>query len=363
MQKKYNQVTPLITSTDIENVKNYLSSGGWITEHEVTKLFENDIKKYVKRQYAVAVPNGTIAIYLALLSAGIGKGDKVAVPNLTMIATINAIMWTGATPEIIDVDEELCMSFKQLSKINSLSAVIFVPLNGRTGLGKEIEQWCREKEILLIEDSAHALGSSYSNSLCGSLGDLSIFSFTPHKIITTGQGGMVLTDNEKFYNLLIDLKTFNREKDKSDWHKGFGLNFKFTDLQAALGRSQFLNLEKNIKNKIKNYHYFQENISDGLSKSIPFKKTETPWFNEMVLPDKETKNKLKDFLKINGIETRDFYPPISHQKYLKRYVKRSLHYSENISSRIIWLPSSNDLRKKDIVYISSKINDFIKSSK
>ena len=127
------QVEPEITNSDIDFVSDYLKSGSWITEHTVTKEFEENISKYVDRKYAIAVPNGTIAIYLSLLSLGITKGNRVAVPNLTMIATINAILWAGATPVLVDVDESLCMSLENLKKIKNLSAVIFVPLNGRVG--------------------------------------------------------------------------------------------------------------------------------------------------------------------------------------------------------------------------------------
>ena len=204
-----NQVEPNISSEDMESVSRYMQSGSWITEHKLTKDLEDKVATYVDRKYAVAVPNGTIAIYLALIASGIRDGHKVAVPNITMIATINAIIWAGAEPVIVDVDNTLCMSLDSLKKVPEINAVIFVPLNGRVGSGLEIQEYCKDKDIILIEDSAHALGSSYLNQKCGSLGSLSIFSFTPHKIITMGQGGMVLSDDENLYQKLIDIKTFN----------------------------------------------------------------------------------------------------------------------------------------------------------
>ena len=255
-----NQVEPNISNEDIESVSQYMQSGSWITEHKLTKEFEDKIASYVGRKYAVAVPNGTIAIYLALVASGIREGHKVAVPNITMIATINAIIWAGAEPVIVDIDNNLCMSLDSLKKVPDINAAIFVPLNGRVGSGLEIEEYCNDKDIVLIEDSAHALGSSYLNQKCGSLGSLSIFSFTPHKIITMGQGGLVLSDDENLYQKLIDVKTFNREKDKSDVHKGFGLNFKITDLQSALGLSQLSRLDSLIQKKKNIFQYFYENL-------------------------------------------------------------------------------------------------------
>ena len=239
-------------------------------------LISKEIKDYVDRKSAFSVPNGTIAIYLSILASGIKKGSRVAVPNLTMIATINAVLWAESIPVLVDVDETLCMSYEKLTEVNDLDAVIFVPLNGRTGEGEKIEQWCEKNNILLIEDSAHALSSSYSNKKCGSLGDLSIFSFTPHKIVTMGQGGMILTNNKEYAENIFNLKTFNRSKDKLDWHDGFGLNFKITDLQSSLGLSQLSKLEKFIKLKKELHKQYLNNINDKYLKS--FNEYETPWF-------------------------------------------------------------------------------------
>ena len=243
-----NQVEPNFDSLESEYIVDYLNSGGWATENKVTRDFEQKIANYVGMKHAIAVPSGTVALYLAVLSLNLKKGSYIGVPNLTMVATINAILWAGHIPVIIDTDEEMCLSLDSLMKVDKISALMYVPLNGKSGNAFEIKHYCQENQILLIEDSAHALGSKYDSSTpCGSLGDLSIISFTPHKIITTGQGGMILTNNKDFYNFLVQIKSFNRTKDKSDFHDGFGLNFKFTDLQATIGISQFSKLENILK--------------------------------------------------------------------------------------------------------------------
>ena len=125
-QKRINQVEPFISNDDIESVASYLKSGGWVTEHNVSRNFEEQIASYVDRKYGIVVPNGTIAIYLSLLALGVGPGKKVAVPNLTMIATINAILWTGAKPLLVDVDKDLCMSYEKLIDQKKLLKVISV---------------------------------------------------------------------------------------------------------------------------------------------------------------------------------------------------------------------------------------------
>ena len=147
MLKMISQVEPNISNEDVQNVTEYMSSGSWITEHKVTEKLEENVASYVNRKYSVAVPNGTIAIYLGLLASGIKEGHKVAVPNITMIATINAIIWAGAEPVIVDIDSSLCMSEESLQKVSDIDAVIFVPLNGRTGKGLEIQNYCKKNNI------------------------------------------------------------------------------------------------------------------------------------------------------------------------------------------------------------------------
>lgn len=356
-KKKINQIEPLITSEDSSAVYDYLNSGGWITEHKATKEFENQIKKRVGRSYAAAVPNGTIAIYLSLLAAGIKEGDRVAVPNLTMIATVNAVIWASARPVLVDVDDDLTMSLDKLQTLDNLKAVVYVPLNGRTSNGLEIQKWCKENKIILVEDSAHALGSKYSNNqMCGKLGDISIFSFTPHKIITTGQGGMVLTDSKRFSDKLNKIKTFNRRKDKLDWHDGFGLNFKFTDLQASLGISQLSNLEKRIKIK-KNIYKKYKNINNPKYRIGNFEHYETPWFFDIISTSQKNIAKLTDSLSKFNIETRSSYPALSKQKYLKEIDKTDLTYSEHIHNKILWLPSSVTLTNDDQEKVTKIVND------
>tara|TARA_Y100000590_G_C15582690_1_gene962942 strand:+ start:156 stop:1241 length:1086 start_codon:yes stop_codon:yes gene_type:complete len=356
--KKINQVEPFINKEDADAVYKYLNTGGWVTEHNVTRKFESLVKDKVGRKSAIAVPNGTIAIYLGLIAAGIKKGDRVAVPNLTMIATINAVMWASATPVLVDVDSDLTMSYEKLKQLKNLKAVIYVPLNGRTANGLEIQKWCKENKILLVEDSAHALGSKYSNNqMCGSLGDISIFSFTPHKIITTGQGGMILTDNKRIGNEIDKLKSFNRRKDKIDWHDGFGLNFKFTDLQASLGVSQFKSLNKRIKFK-KDLYSNYNNIKSSKFSLGKFKKYETPWFIDLFSSTQIDIKKLQDKLSKEKIETRNSYPALSKQSYLKNLDRTDLSFSESVHNKILWIPSSINLSKENQTKIIKEINEY-----
>ena len=356
MLEKINQVEPNISEQDIQRVNDYMSSGAWITEHVLTKELEEKIANFVGRKYAIAVPNGTIAIYLSLLAAGLTEGKRVAVPNITMIATINAILWAGAEPVVIDLNERLCMSLKSLQTIDKLDGVIYVPLNGRTEDGLAIEEYCKEKNIILIEDSAHALGSQYQERMCGSLGSMSVFSFTPHKIITMGQGGLVLTDDDSLYEYLLDLKTFNRSRDKSDWHDGFGLNFKITDLQSALGLSQFEKINEFINIKKEMFQFFESNINEY--NFVNFFEYETPWFVDLIFESEKERDSAKTFLGDSNILTRESYPALSKQSFLQDVERANLEFSENISGNILWLPSSTNLTKNQMQEVVNKVATF-----
>ena len=171
-----------------------------------------------------------------------------------------------------------------------------------------------------------------------------------------GQGGMVLLDDDDVYQNLIDLKTFNREKDKSDVHKGFGLNFKITDLQAALGLSQFNKLEEFIDIKKKLHNEYSKFIDGKYLKK--FEDIETPWFIDLYCDDQKQREELKLYLSSKNIETRYSYPSLSSQSYLQGTKKTKLSFSEEISDSILWLPSSTNLTNEDIKYVSNEVNNF-----
>ena len=192
--------------------------------------------------------------------------------------------------------------------------------------------------------------------MCGSLGSFSVFSFTPHKIITMGQGGLVLTDDDNFYEYLIGLKTFNRSKDKSDWHEGYGLNFKITDLQSALGLSQFEQINEFIKVKKEMFQIYDKEIVNY--NFIKFLEYETPWFVDLICESEIDRDTLKSLLEETAnILTRESYPALSKQGFLKSVEKTNVEFSENISEKILWLPSSTNLKKDQIEEIADQIED------
>ena len=352
------QVQPNFDESESQDIAKYFESDGWLTENKVTKSFEEKIANYQGRKFAVATTSGTVALYLAILALKLKPGSNIAVPNLTMVATINVIKWAGHNPVIVDTDQELCLDLNKLRELKNIQAVMFVPLNGKSGSGIEVMNFCKENNIPLIEDSAHALGSNYSDNLkCGSLGDLSILSFTPHKIITTGQGVMVLTNNEKYNEFIFNFKSFYREKDKSDYHEQLGLNFKFTDIQATVGLTQLRKLEKFITRKNQIQKRYLKNIENDKFRVVDFKNYELPWFHTLEFKNPGDLSNVQKKLHDNNVESRSFYPPLSQQKYLKNSSATDLTSSLDSLERFLWLTSSTKLADKEIDYISDILND------
>jgi perosamine synthetase len=359
---KINQIEPFISENESKALSSYLSSGGWLTEFKKTKEFEKKIANYVGAKHSVIVPSGTTALYLSLLSIGIGPGDFVAVPNYTMIASINAIKWTGAEPIICDVDPyNLCLDLNSLAPhLNKLKAIIYVQINGRSGDMREVVDFCNNNNLLLIEDSAQAMGSCFKNKFFGTFGDLGVYSLTPHKIITTGQGGVIVTNNSSYYSKVCSLKDFSRIKPGVDIHNNIGYNFKFTDLQSVVGIEQMNTIEFRVNKKRKIYNDYFSNLKS--IDQIEFFDTDlsqvTPWAIDIVLKSKKIRDGLADFLGKKSVGTRVFYPALNSQKPYAEYKKGSFPVSESISERGLWLPSSIGLSNIEIDFVCENITEY-----
>jgi perosamine synthetase len=357
MYKIINQIEPGFTKQELGSVKKYLNSGGWITEHLETRKFEKNLAKYVGRNYCITFPNGTITMSAILYCLGISKSDEVIVPGYTMIATANAVTFVNAKPVLCDIDKDnLCMCPQDLLKkiTKKTRAVIYVTLNGRSGKIEEIKKICKNKNIYLIEDSAHSLGSYYKKKHHGNFGIASSMSFSMPKIITMGQGGCVLTDSKQLEKKLNRFKNFGRDNSGNDIHNYIGYNFKVTDMQSVLCNAQLANIKKKIKKKRKIFEIYKNNLKiNNNIKFYKFFKSETPWFVDIYLNNRDN---LASYLKKKGIDTRKVYPAINKQKIFKKKIK--LKNCEQICKKGLWLPSSLNLKKKEIIKICKEINNY-----
>jgi len=329
----------------------YLRSGGWLTEYKKTAEFERMIAEYVGSKYCCVVSNGTAALALSLWACGIGPGDEVLVPNFTHIATANAVRMVGATPVLVDIEAEtLCMDYSCPDEkvTEKAKALILVSLNGRAPDMNKVRIVCDVWDLVFIEDACQSLGSFQNGKHLGTFGDIGVFSFSSPKIITTGQGGALVTDNEELYDKIRKLKDWGREIAGIDRHDTMGYNFKFTDLQAVIGIEQMKKLNQRVHRKKQIYGWYEEQLRD-LVEFIPTSMETAPWFVDIYL---DNPSALQEFLKENGVGSRRTYAPIDEQKiYPNGYYPVSKRYCH----RGLWLPSSSLLTDAQIIGICDLI--------
>ena len=345
---------------------------GWYTESSKTKEFEQMFANFIGTKYACTVTSGAAALYVGLKALNIGKGDEVIVPDLTFVASPNSVEATGAKPVLIDIEKnELNLDLNKMAKsVNKKTkAIMPVDFNGRPVDMKILREFADKKGIMLIEDAAHAIGCYYSGAHVGTISDVGIFSFSTPKIITTGQGGMIVTNNKQIYENSMALKDFGREvgikkqMEKSFSHSTIGYNFKFTEFQAAVGIAQMRKLQKRILKKRRMFKKYIELLSNV--KSIEFLRTDlknvTPWMIDIFLKSAVKRTQLIKYLEKKQIGTRIYYPPIHR---LKPYRKADRDYKQasNFSDRGLWLPSSVTLKDEDIDYICNEIISFSKKN-
>jgi perosamine synthetase len=341
----------------------YMRENGWITEFKKTQEFEKVLADYAGVKHCIVVNNGTISLTLAAIAANIQAGDEVIVPNYTMIATPNSIKMFGATPVFVDVEPEtLCLDIKLVEKAitDKTKAIILVLANGRypeSGV-KAFEDLAKKYNIVLLEDSAQSLGSLYPDGRHqGSVGLVGSFSFSTPKIISTGQGGALVTNDDDVAYKLKRLKDFGRSGGGLDIHDTIGYNFKFTDLQAIIGLEQMKKIDWRVERKKEIYELYKNGLQD--CNSVIFFKQDTkltaPWFIDVLV---ENKQALMEYLKGKGIGTRLMYPPINKQEAYKTEGNHPI--SNLVGEKGLWLPSAAQLTDDEIKYIISTILDFFK---
>jgi perosamine synthetase len=348
---------PEITGREIYYLQDVLRRG-YINDGPLTHEFEIKVADLCGVDHAIAVTSGTVAISLALMALGVTDGDEVIVPDLTFIATANAVRLAGATPVLVDI-ESLRFSI-DCDKIESAmtpftKAIVSVDVNGRGANYHFLENFCREKGLHLVCDSAEAFGSKYDGRPLGSFGDAAALSFSANKTVTTGQGGMVLTCNVALAERIRQLKDQGRLKRGTggdDLHPTQGFNFKFTDLQAAVGLAQLEVLENRLEQANHRDYWYRKHLS-GCEQIIMPPKVEgeiCQWADALLTE----RDELKKQLDANGMGSRSFWHPLHRQvPYLERDEKFT--NSITVSSRGLWLPSKFNLREDDVKMIAEKI--------
>ena len=355
------QMRPWFAEEEKKAICEYMDEGGFITEFRRTEQFEKMLAEYTGSKHCIVVNNGAISLTLAAMAVGIEAGDEVIVPNYTMIATPNSIKMFGAKPIFVDVEEEtLCLDIDLVRQAvtSKTKAIMLVSANGRypkSGI-KAFEDLCKEKNIILIEDSAQSLGSFYPDGRhIGTAGLVGSFSFSAPKIISTGQGGAVITDDDKVAEKLRKLKDFGRSGGGNDIHDEIGFNFKFTELQACIGIEQMKKLAWRVGRKKEILSQYKNELKGVAQVQFFHQDLEytTPWFIDVKVENRE---ELMASLKQNKIGSRVMYPPINKQQAYNLEGEHKV--SNEIGEKGLWLPSSSRLTNEQIDYVCEKINEF-----
>jgi len=348
------QHTPLFDKSDVTSVSKVIESG-WVSEGSLTKQFEEEYAKFTGVKYAVTTTSGTAAISLSLLASWVKPKDEVLIPDITFVATANAVKMIGAKPVLVDVNSKnFTISIEEIKKkiTKKTTAIIPVHLNGRPTYMDELMEIAKRSNLKIIEDASQALGS-YIKKHLGSFGHAGAFSLAPSKIITTGQGGIITTNDSEIYENLRKLKDQGRS-DKSDNFQIVGYNFKFTDIQAALGISQFKKLNKRLVKLKKIHKLYFEYLSKLSEITIPKNSPGTHlWYFDILSKNNQ---KLVEYLKKFKIHTRTFHKPLHiHHPY---HTHSKFPISEKISSLGIFLPSASNLTNSDVERICKTIKSF-----
>lgn len=338
---------------------NWISSKG-----EFIKKFEDGFCKYIGSKYATSVCNGTVALHLALVTLGIGYGDEVIVPSFTYIASVSTISHAGATPIFVDsLQSTWQMDPASVRKkiTPKTKAIMVVHLYGHPCEMDELVKIAKENDLFIIEDCAEAFGSKYKEQHVGTFGDISTFSFYGNKTITTGEGGMVVTNDETLYDRAYHLRMHGLAKYREYWHDVLGYNYRMTNICAALGLAQLEKADEKIKKKRALAEKYNK-LLGGLP-ITPHKETEnvfhTFWMYSILTETSELREELREHLKENGIETRPtFYPVHTMPMYSKNFQK--LPVAESLGWRGINLPSWPDLNDEELNFIAEKIKEFFK---
>ena len=323
-------------------------ASNYINDGPTTRRFESAIAERLGVKHAVAVSSGTAAISLGLMAVGIGPGDEVIVPDLTFIATANAVRLAGAEVKLVDVEpyrftldpEKAAAAIGPRTK-----AIVPVDVNGRGADYESLETLCAERDLKLVCDAAEALGSRWHGRYLGTFGDAGCFSFSANKTVTSGQGGMVVTNSDDVYYRLKELKDQGRRLGGTggdDLHPVLGFNFKYTDLQAAVAIAQLERMEERVAHFRRRdawYREFLANCSNIVLPALPNFEGEVLQWTDILCDNRAA---VQATLRAQGIDSRAFWLPL-HRQEPYRAKDREFPHAIDISARGLWLPSAFDL--------------------
>lgn len=348
---------PYIGPKEKEYVQEAVQNGWISSAGEFIQKFEQLNADFNGVKYGVAVSNGTVALHLALVALGIGPGDEVIIPNLTFAATANAVLYTGATPVLADVEfDSWTINIDKAEKLvnESTRAIIPVHLYGQPCDMKKIMAFSKKYDLYVIEDCAEAHGAEYNGSRVGSFGNISCFSFYGNKIITCGEGGICLTNDLNLYEKMNELRDHGMSKKRRYWHNSVGFNYRMTNIQAAVGCAQIERINEILEKRwliskyynecLKPYGIFQLQSDCSDRKKVCWLYTVLVDLKKVDQSIDDLRNKLHEF----NIDSRTIFFPLHQMPPYKNLKKTDQRCSIEISKRGISLPTFEELPEKTI---------------
>ncbi len=360
------QIEPWIDDAELTELKRVINST-FVTEHLLTKEFEEMILELTGARHAIAMANGTLALFACLRALGIGPGDEVIVPDLTFVATSNAVVLAGATPVFCDIlSDTFCIDVDSArSKLTSKTrALIPVHLYGQSADMERVMAFALENHLQVVEDAAQGVGVRFNGRHTGTIGVLGVLSFYGNKTITCGEGGVVLTDNAELAKICYRLKNHGREQKGVFIHEEIGFNFSFTEMQAAIGVAQLKKLPRIIcrKHQIHDtYVKALEKVGDLVPCYIDPRTNPVFWFTSFL---SDSTDKLAAWLLERQIQTRRFFYPLHKQPcYQKESViaaanSGSFPVADKIYKQGLSLPSSYLLTDEQQATVIQEIRAF-----
>ncbi len=344
------QIEPWIGKEELEQLGEVIQST-YITENKKTDAFLAGIRKVTGSDHAIAISNGTLALVASLLAAGVKAGDEVIVPDLTFIATSNAVRLIGARPVFCDVQRDTaCLDIAKCATLinERTAAIIPVHLYGQAVEMDDLLPLANKHGLTIIEDAAESLGVVYKGKHTGTFGRFGIFSFFANKLITCGEGGVVLTQSQEDWMKLYRIKNHGRDRKGIFVHEQVGYNFCFTDLQAAVGVAQLSKYEEMLNRKRKNFSQYKEKLAhlkDVQVMDVPEYVDSNYWFINILVEDPQA---LSDYLEEHGVGSRRFFYPLHLQPCYADMESATCENSLWLYSHGLSLPSSPLLTNEDI---------------
>jgi perosamine synthetase len=350
---------PSLAGNERRYVNECLDSTWISSKGEFLERFERTFCDYTGARYATAVSNGTVALHLALVALGVGAGDEVVVPTLTYIASVNAITYTGATPVFVDSHRaswQLDAADVRRKITSRTRAIMVVHLYGHPADMDAIMEIAREFNLFVVEDCAEAFGSRINGQHVGTFGDIATFSFFGNKTVTTGEGGMVVTNDATLADRAVHFKGQGLAKHRVYWHDVVGYNYRMTNICAAIGLAQMERAEQLVAGKLR----LAERYDDAL-RSVPVETHRAAhpgvlhsyWMYTVLVPSGSRDGVMAD-LRAAGVETRPvFFPAHTMPMYSARYERHAV--AEEIGWRGINLPSWPDLSLDQVLHVADSL--------